>query len=179
MTYLLSVSSAIINKRSLALCIQSLGTSPRSVSKSFLELPSSARIDKVIAIENILNTHSVNHHAYPVLHYYQNPDRRSSLSLNFAILDEAISQLLHETEDEEFRKILSPLRRAMDHYMLHIHENYIHQEKPEAPEDLPSYPSTDLPGEGSELPEDWNRRRILGFLLHSECFEWEDVYSAN
>lgn len=91
MTYLVFVSSAVMDKRSLALAIRDLGKNPAEVVKSLLEPDSSFSYTQVSALQQMIERHSVNHQAYPVLHHYTNPDVASSLSINIAVPDEAVS----------------------------------------------------------------------------------------
>lgn len=174
MTYLISVSSAIIAKRTLARTIQNLGKNPEKIAEKFLELDTSYSYQQIMSIQEMLDNHVVNLQAYPVLHYYSHPKAKVSLSINFTRLDEAVSILLASDKADYLHSELAPLRESLTHFLDHINENYsrkyFRQKQP--PTSLP------LPYEirGANKDELQRRRRILGGFLKSESYNWEDVY---
>ncbi|MBK6264054.1 hypothetical protein JKA74_03310 [Marivirga sp. S37H4] len=178
MTYLVSVSSAVIHKRSLALSIRNLGNSPEEIVNNLLEKDTSFCYQKFSVLQEMIDRHTVNHQAYPVLHYYGNADISSSFNLHLASLDEAISKLLSSLQAQKFHNELMPLRSSLTHFLKHMQQNY--------PQTIKQFniSQDNLPeiGEMSvEFPENhiklYERRKILGGLLRNENFVWEDVYS--
>ncbi|MEQ9442760.1 MAG: ion channel [Cyclobacteriaceae bacterium] len=178
MTYLISVSSAVMHKRALALSIQTIGENPAKVVKGLLEPDSSFSHQQITALQQMLDRHNVNHQAYPVLHYYNSPDISSALSVNLAVLDEATSILLH-SRDQPLYQELQSLRHSLDQFLRHIREKFRHQSDVDNPDinwsevDLPVGL---LPSEVGEDPQLTERRKILGELLYSEALSWSDVY---
>lgn len=178
MTYLISVSSAVIHKRSLALYIRNLGETPEELLNGFLNKDTSFCYQAFSTLQQMIDRHSVNHQAYPVLHYYGNADPDSSFSLNIAVLDEGVSLMLRNQQANDLANELQPLRRSLTRFLQHMEEKYtqtLYREK-----DSDSY----LPKPG-EIPH-WatpdesafkDRRKILGGLLRSESFGWRDVFS--
>lgn len=73
MTYLLSISSAIINKRSLALAVRNLGESPDEIVRNLLNMETSFVYQQLSNLQHLIDQHSTYYQAYPVLHYYNNP----------------------------------------------------------------------------------------------------------
>lgn len=177
MTYLVSISSAVMHKRSLALTIRTLGANPAEVVKSLLEQDIVFSYQQIAHLQQMVGRHSVNHQTYPVLHYYNNPDITSSLSINITVLDEAVSILLHSKASLNIE--LQPLQNALDLFLQHVKQKY--GDLAEA-EDIPAInwfnvnlPDIVLP-ESEEPSALVNRRRILGDLLQGEGFSWHDIY---
>ena len=176
MTYLISVSSAVIHKRTLALYIHNLGETPEKILNDLLEKDPAYCYQIFSSLQQMIDRHSVNHQAYPVLHYYGNADPASSFGLNLPILDEAVRLLLQNQLANELNAELQPLRRSLTRYLRHMEKKYartLHREN-----------DSNLPGPGEvphwALPDEpafKERRKILGGLLRSESFGWKDVYS--
>uniref|UniRef100_UPI0030DC1837 ion channel n=1 Tax=uncultured Salegentibacter sp. TaxID=259320 RepID=UPI0030DC1837 len=95
MTYFLSVASALVNKRTLSKSIYHLGKTPREIAKNILNFDSSFTYQQISELQNLIDKHAVNHHAYPVVHFYRQSKKRDSFSINIARLDEALSILLY------------------------------------------------------------------------------------
>ncbi len=179
MTYLISVSSAVVHKRTLALYIHNLGQTPEELLRNILEKDPSYSYQVFSSLQQMIDRHSVYHQAYPVLHYYGNADVASSFSLNLTILDEAVSLLLRNQQADELYTELQPLRRSLTSFLLHMEEKYRHTLYSEdaAERNLPKageIPHRALPDE----PAFKQRRQVLGGLLRSEHFGWNDVYSG-
>ena len=181
MTYLVSVFSAVMHKRSLALAIRNLGKNPSEVIKNLIDQDSSFTFQQIADLQKMIGRHSINHEAYPVIHYYNNPDSESALSINITILDESVSILLRDTKSNYFNKELRVLRNSIDHFLEHVKEKYNQITHPELIPEINWY-SLDLPDgiliknvkEDRQLTE---RRKILTGLLMTEGFTWQDVYS--
>lgn len=171
MTYLISVSSAVIHKRELARSIHNLGRSPRQIANELLELERPYSLQQLRRLQEMVDRHAVNHQAYPVLHYYAHSEASVSVSLNLVRLDEALSILLTSRVDRELKKVIHPLRYALTHFLNHLEANYsktLIKSK---------HPVTSLPYEVEfkDQGELGGRREILGGLLRSEHYDWEDV----
>lgn len=180
MTYLVSVFSALVNKRSLALAIRTNGKNPADFVKSWMRQDSSYCHQQISALEEMVNRHIVNHQAYPVLHYYNNPETESSLSINLAVLDEAMSLLLLGSKEAIMQEELQSLRNSVSLFLQHLEKRYGHQS--ESGKQLPhiDWHRLTLPESlqvqnppDSELQ---SRRKTLHSLLKSEGFSWKDVY---
>ncbi|GAA5029798.1 hypothetical protein GCM10011506_18360 [Marivirga lumbricoides] len=178
MTYLISVSNAVIHKRSLALAIRNLGTNPEEVAKNLVNKSPSYCYQKFSSLQEMIDTHTVNHEAYPVLHYYGNADYTSSFSINLASLDEAISQILGDITLKDFHLEITPLRSSINHLLLHMEHNFHRTLDKDVAPDFPlPKPNKYLidPLENDMLLQ--HRRSIIGGLLKNEGFRWKDVYS--
>lgn len=182
MTYLVSVSSAVMHKRSLALAIRDLGKNPAEVVKSLLEPDSFFSYTQISALQQMIERHAVNHQAYPVLHHYNNPDIASSLSINIAVLDEAVSILLSSNQ-KPLVKELQSLRNSLSSFLQHVEEKYGLTAENDMLIQVNWYnlslPDAVIRGGMEEDPRIFQRRKVLDSLLKSEGFNWHDVYSES
>ena len=178
MTYLVSISSAIINKRSLGLAIRNLGASPDEIVGILLNMDTSFAYQQLSNLQHAINKHTTYYQAYPVLHYFNNPHKESSLSINFAVLDEALSIMLSSRNKKYLKQEIQPLRKAISHFFQRIEGKY--GEKAEAVPPVNWYnlhlPEGILQENFEELSTLRDRRKVLGDLLKSEGYSWRDVY---
>lgn len=178
MTYLLSVSSAVVQKRSLALSIRSLGVTPAEIVKRLLELDLNFSFQQVSGLQQMVHQLSVYYQAYPVLHFYHNTDDASSLSVNLAALDEAISIMLNSSEFISLHKELQSLRGSINLLLEHLKQRFGDKEGKNP--DINWYklplPERVLQEGFSGNPDLSDRRKVLTSLLHNENRNWKDVY---
>ena len=180
MTYLVSVSSAVIHKRSLALSIRNLGKTPEEMVYRLLNQDVSFSRLNLSTLQDKIERHAINLQAYPVLHNYANSDIPGSLSLNLVTLDEALSILLNSREGEKMKNALTAIRASISYFLSHIENNFSRSiGRLEGPE-IQNLAGWDLVSNTFLIdPSLHNRRKILGGLLKSENFEWQDVYQTN
>ncbi|HEY9186020.1 MAG TPA: ion channel [Salegentibacter sp.] len=177
MTYFLSVSSALINKRSLSKSVYNMGESPQAIAKSILSFDSSFRNQQILELQKMIDRHSVNHHAYPVVHFYRKEKKKDSFGINIARLDETVSILLNSQESKKFREELLLLRNSLSGLFEDIEENFSsNHSTAKDMKDSFNFTQLDLEKASKDLK---NNRRITGDLLKSENFTWKDVYSKN
>lgn len=179
LTYLISVFAAIMQKRSLAFFINKLGNSPSDVVNQLVSQDNNFTFQQVTAIQQMVETHSAHHQAYPVLHYYINADRPSSLSINIAILDEAISIILTNEKEKTLQKELMPLRKSINHFLKHLQDKYHILSEPDRVARI-DWDQLNLPSGSLSLDLDegdlHRRRQVLDELLATEGYSWQDVY---
>lgn len=173
MTYFLSVSSALINKRVLSKSIYNLGKTPQEIADFLLSLDSSYSYQQFLKLQGLVDTHSVNHHAYPVIHFFTESKPKNCFSLNLARLDEALSILIDSPEAGNLQKELIPVRSSITSFLQKLDESFSN-----------SLPNVKSALEPSKFPydnkiskgEDFSfRRRIMERLFKSEGFNWNDV----
>lgn len=173
MTYFISVSSALVNKRSLAKSIYNLGENPEQIVGQLLSFDSSYSYQQLLSLQEMIDKHSVNHKAYPVIHFYTETKPKNCLSINLARLDEALSILIHSKEGEKLREELKPVRSSVSSFLQNLDESFSN-----------SMPTVKNPLDPAKLPyeekagkseDQESRRRILEKLFKSEGFEWKDV----
>ena len=178
MTYLLSVSTGIINKRSIALAVRNLGASPDEVVRSLLEMDTSFAYQQLSGLQQLIDAHATYYQAYPVLHYYSNPMKESSLSTSLAVLDEALSMMLSSRHKQSLSREVLPLRNSLSHFFKRTESKY--GEKAGGAPAI-NWRSLHLPEEMlqagfEEVSTLKSRRKVLGDLLSNEGYSWKDVY---
>lgn len=181
MTYLMQVTSAVMHKRSLALTINNLGNDPASLVNNLINSDKVLTLQQINTLQQLIDRHSTNHQAYPVLHYYTNPQLDSSLSIKISRLYEAIS-ILRSNEQNPFYKDLEGLNSSLSAFLMHVREKYgissendrkieVQWQKLNLPVGVAAAPSP-----SSEVYE---KRKVLDSMLRSEGFDWQDVYSSS
>jgi hypothetical protein len=178
-TYLVSVFSGVMHKRSLSLMLTRLGKDPAEVTKRFVDQDSAFTYQQILAIQRMIDQHSASYQAYPVLHYYINSDQESSLSIHLAILDESLSILFTSSKEYSFTDELIPLRSSINDFLKHLQQKFTLKKKAEECVRI-DWSKLELP-EGSlqlEIDQDdlIHRRKVLDGLLATEGFSWESVY---
>ena len=172
MTYFISISSALVNKRTITKSITSLGDNPLKISNQFLSFNSSYCLQQFLSLQNMIDRHSVYHHAYPVVHFYSHAKEEDSFSLKISRLDEALS-LLASSNTHDYHDDLKPLRQTLSNFLNNLDTNF-----------SSSLPKADQDGDFSELPYEINyekmeplqsRRRVLERLLLSEGYRIADI----
>ena len=173
MTYFISVSSALVNKRTLTKSIYNLGKSPKEIAEKFIQLNSSYAYQQLLNLQEMIDKHSVNHHAYPVIHFYTESKPKNCLSLNLARLDEAFSILIDSPDAGELQQELEPARSSITHFLKNLDENFsesLPRIKNYADAARFPYKGNVLKGENLD-----NRRRFLQKFLKGEGFDWDHV----
>lgn len=179
MTYLVSVSSAVIHKRSLALSIRNLGKTPEEMVYRLLNQDTSFSRQNLASLQEKIERHSVNLQAYPVLQNYANSEIPGSLSLNLVTLDEALSILLNSKEGEKMKNALSAIRGSVTYFLNHVESNFSRTIGKEEGPDIKKLRGWEIISSSSiNDPKLVRRRKILGGLLKSESFKWKDVYDS-
>lgn len=178
MTYLLSVSSAVIQKRSLALSIRNFGKNPLQTVNSLMYMDNNLRCYQLSNLQSMINRHSNFYQAYPVLHYYHHIGVDASLAVNVAVLDEALSIIMHSKGSSELGREVGSLRAALDDLLEHLKNRF--EEETDYTPDI-NWASFDLPqglaGNGFSTGDNLKqRRRVLGGLLRNEGRTWGEVY---
>jgi hypothetical protein len=173
MTYFLSVSSAVVRKRTLTKSINNLGNQPEIIANKLLSLDSSFSYQQVHTLQELVDQHSVSHQAYPVVHYYSRSEEKDCFSINISRLDEALSIIVYSNKGENLQEEIGLLRAAISNFLQNLEKNFSRSlpniEKQIDEQDIPSYINEI---DSNNLNE---RRRILKSLLKSEGFSWNNV----
>lgn len=173
MTYFISVSSALVNKRTLSKSIFNLGKNPEEIANKLVSMDSSYTYQQLLNLQEKIDKHAVNHHAYPVIHFYTEVKPKNCLSLNLARLDEALSIIIGSKEGAKIQEELEPVRSSITQFLQNLKVSFAKSmPNVENPVDRSkfSYEGNVLKNEDLE-----NRRRVLEELFKSEGFKWEDV----
>ncbi|SFG04975.1 MULTISPECIES: ion channel [Salegentibacter] len=177
MTYFLSVASALVNKRTLSKSIYHLGKTPREIATNILSFDSSFTYQQISELQNLIDKHAVNHHAYPVVHFYRQSKKRDSFSINIARLDEALSILLYSIEENKYREELNVLRSSLSDFLEAMEKNFASNLLigDNAGESY-NFPSLNSKKVEKDLQK---RRNILEGLFRSENYTWEDIFAKS
>ena len=186
MTYVISVASAIIDKRSLSLFIANMGDSPQELLTNAWDGESLSGLTSVATeLRQMINRHVQNHRSYSTLHFFHSGRKRSSIAINIVKLDEALSiaLLLFDPGIEKDQRALRPLRNALSMYLDTLDKTFV-----QSAQEIDVLPDlSDLKGEQMEvltdsaaIKEKWSeltpRRKLLAGFLYNNGWNWEDVY---
>jgi hypothetical protein len=186
-TYIMPVLSAVILQVKLSVFINCMGDTPQQIlingwnGKNFDRL-----LKRDAEISNSVIQHSENHKAYPIIHYFHNSALKESIIPSLAMLDEALSMIMHVVAEDArpAQKDLLLLRGSLDFYM-----EVLKQDQKIETDALPAPPDwSELVQQGIPLKKDnleaFNtyetlnkRRRILAHLLQEDGWDWDAVYA--
>ncbi|MHA6280849.1 ion channel [Salinimicrobium sp. CAU 1759] len=177
MTYLISVSSAVIRKRTLSRSISNLGKDPEEVAEKLRQVNSSYKDQQLLSLQEKIDNHLVGHQAYPVVHFFSHSNPDNCFSTNFTRLDEALTIILdpeNNKEKEVGSEELQLLRDTMTNLLVHLHENFSASlPEPENRVKEGSISPQNLTQEQLSNPE--HRRELLSSLLRNEGFSWQSI----
>jgi hypothetical protein len=178
MSYLLSISSAVLHKSLVALSIRNFGEYPREILQNILQMDEGIRTHQILALQQMLDKHIINHKAYPALHFYNTANERNSYGRNIAVLDEAISILYSSSSTLNKHQDILQLRTSITNYIEHLEKEY----------GMLSDVTMDIQWEELNLPKELtmegfnvidtltSRRKVLAGLLKAEKLSWKDIY---
>jgi hypothetical protein len=185
MTYLMSLTTAVIHKRSLSLFIANMGGSPEELVANFYDGDRFSILTDISArLREMINKHNQNHYAHPAVHYFYSTARDESLSINLANVDEAITIIILFVEPKRWREQdITPLRDAISKFLATTSHHY-----PQIRKKIAAYspdikylksrniPIKEHPALSSSSYEMNERRSSLEGLLYSNGWSWSDVY---
>ena len=173
-TYVISVVSAVAEKRQLAGAIHALGSSaPEIVAQAWDGSGFDGLDQHLPPLGKQLELHHQRHLAYPVLHYFHSTERRAALGPAVAAFYDALL-LLSEAVAESAR----PPRRAVAAFVSRLGEAFV-----EPSDEVPPPPATDplrragiplAPEYGAGLG-DADRSRLLRGLVEDGGWPWDDA----
>lgn len=172
MTYFISISSALVNKRTITKSIISLGDTPQKISQKLLKISPTHFFQQLVSLQTMIDRHVVNHHAYPAVHFYSHANKEDSFSLGISRLDEALS-LLQASNDHKFQEDLKLIRESLSNFFKNLEKDFSN-----------SLPQAKNQGDFSELPYKINpddlkdlqyRRLLLERLLKSEGYGIKEI----
>jgi|TARA_R110000737_G_scaffold352871_1_gene400764 hypothetical protein len=117
MTYLISVSSAVIFKRSLAHSITDI------MGLDNYDERINCLYENTDNIRNRINQHNQNHLAYPVVNYFYSLDKKASFSVGLWELNAMLTSL--QNDPTQPLNKLKPLNQAIDNYLSSMGEAFI------------------------------------------------------
>ncbi len=186
-TYYVPVLSAVGLQSKLSLYISSMGKTPQQLLiNSWNGKDFSSFFDNVSDLCQMLLQHTMNHHSYPVIHYFHNSQPQQAIAPALALLDEAY-HLLQQTAVTDKLK-MEMLQTTLDTYMGKMQKSFLknipaHAAAP-TPDLDPLY-KAGIPIKSAEqvkriFEEDLKeRRKLLTALLEKDVWTWQEVYNNN
>ena len=186
-TYFVQILSANGLQNSLATYISGLGSTPQQIllyswnGKDFSKLS-----DKISDLSQMIIQHTMNHHSYPIIHYFHNNNPQQSITPSMARLYDAYCLLENAVKEDANlsqvdRSMLGNAFEAYHHTML---KDFVKQLEPGLT--TPALPTDSLMQEGvpvlqepkeQSLPPKYEKQRMLYTkLLQKEGWGWEQVY---
>ncbi|MCX2740840.1 potassium channel family protein [Pontibacter anaerobius] len=185
-TYFVPVLSAVGLQSKLSLYISGMGKTPQQLLlNSWNGKDFSNFFDNVSDLCQMLMQHTMNHHSYPVIHYFHNNQVKLAIAPAIVLLDEAYHLLKHTTAKDELK--MEMLQTSLDTYLETMQESFLknataHSNAPTP--DLAQLQKQGLLTESTEQvkrvfqQEQKDRRQLLTALLEKDGWSWEQVYSS-
>ena len=186
-SYVISLVSAVLQQRKLAREISNLGATPREVlSYHFSQGSFTGFSEWGSTLAEQLIGHSAQHLAYPVIHFVRAIDRRDSVPVAVACLDETLSILLFEVPKHAQPPLhqLVVLRRAITTYLASAQTQFVDTLPTEPAWPDSSWMFDDFGLQQTQLVDQLapperaalsHRRRLLRALVESANVSWENV----
>ncbi|PZD96347.1 two pore domain potassium channel family protein [Paenibacillus sambharensis] len=180
-SYLISVLSAITQKRSFAQSITGVGSSGSEIVQSVWNGKDLTSMNwLLLTCTSDLGKLTAQHHAYPILHYYHSASVQHSAAVAVVLLDEALTILEHgvPVEFQPDRLLMKEARSSVESYLNTVQSVY-----PGSITDMPPAPSLDkLRQMGIPTSSDHEfdealgkleeRRRRLLSLIQANASKW-------
>lgn len=182
-TFLLEVLSAAVQKRALAVYVQDLGGSPRTIlERSWTGESFDSLEQHLVQLTGMVHLYAEQHLAYPVLHYFHGEQKRSSSTLGIARLHETVL-LLSEGVAPEKRlapQATAPLRAAIAGLSETLKGMADSGGDPPPPPSLEILRSLGIPTVDAERFDDAvarerDLRRFLAGRLHGDGWRWDEI----
>lgn len=181
-SYLLPVLQAIMDKRTLAVYINTLGSTPNEIIRNGYNGKNfDALYHRFGNLENLLLKHGERHVAYPILHYFHTNHKAHSLPLSLAMLDEVMTiQEVYKIDQSDKAFNWDILRGALENFYNRLDDRFV------IPSDTPP-PFNYLKKLPDEFIKDYaedttlalakfqhHRCKVLGYI-HKNGWDWDDV----
>ena len=187
-TYFIPVLSAVNAQKTLAVFINAIGDTPQQIlinswnGKDFSRL-----LGNSADLSTMLLQYSQNHLVYPIIHYFHSNEPKQSVVISLAMLNEAISLLVHAVAEgaRPNNKDLHMLQKALQFYRNTINEIYELKENASQPHpDLLELKKAGIPladglNEGRAGNKDFMAiQQVYARLLASSGWDWPQVYGS-
>jgi hypothetical protein len=182
-TYILSVMSAVVQKRQLAISIHTLGDTPANIVErlgeggDFSELASQADDQKSTIISV-----GQQHLAYPVLHYYHQGDMERALPVALFRLYEALAIVCHGSTslDSSVRVKLQATLYALESFLSVLKHDFVKPARDTPDIDaawLPSTTALDKPSEEiRQYLEGLESQRLWLAYVQKDGWDWQAMW---
>lgn len=182
-TYLISVVSAVVSRRTLAIHVSALGDSAAQILTLGWngERFSPELSQQLVTLTDKVTTIAEQHLAYPVLHYFHTPDRSTSAPIGLAHLEDAMLMLTYAVAPaaRPDTAAVRPLRTVIDRYVTTASATSALPE-PGEPPPVPSLrplSATTIPVVAEtefqqSVAKEAQRRKALCRLVHGDGWSW-------
>lgn len=180
-SYIISVIDAVVQKRSLATSISSLGSSSTEVIENIWNGQDFHDIDLVLVdVSSKISFLTQQHHAYPLLHFYHSSKPQESASVAISILDDTLTVLQFGLREENMTNqlLIKGTKASIGTYLVTLTEAFVDpsEELPITP-DYDSLKREDLPVISEKEFKDMftnqtERRKKLKGAVHVDHHEW-------
>ncbi|GAA4437054.1 potassium channel family protein [Pontibacter saemangeumensis] len=185
-TYFVPVLSAVGLQSKLSLYISGMGKTPQQlILNSWNGKDFSSFFDTVSDLCQMLMQHTMNHHSYPVIHYFHNNKVKLAITPAIVLLDEAFHLLKCTSSKDELK--MEMLQTTLDTYLETMRESFLKND--EAHSDAPTPVLEPLQKQGLLQEnteqvkqvferEQKDRRKLLTALLEKDGWSWKQVYGS-
>lgn len=180
-TYILQIISAVVNKRSFANQVLSIGKTPEKFVREQWNGDGFGAIElQMVSLTSSLATLSEQHLAYPILNYYHAAKYENSIAVAVAVYDDALT-IIAEAVPQKYHPpttILTSGRQTIDSYMQTLKVAFIQASEEVPPEpDLNKIKEDNIPIESEEgfkdkLKDLEQRRKLLYGAIINDAWHW-------
>ena len=176
-TYLLSVTSAALNKRNLSVFISIMADTPISMYNYAMKKEKGMMLlEKCETLSEKLILHANNHFSYPIIHFFLTTNKQRSLSLHVAMLYETTAKIRQDFySDKEVRARCDIIINAVNYLLTTIDIKEGGHVKFENPDINRLAWNKQVKGAG-ENSWDGDITQKLTSFLNSQGWQWADVY---
>ena len=179
-TYVLSVLGAVTQKRTFASNVSGLGETSESVVRAGWTGERFSGFDLPLnTIATRLDELTVNHMAYPILHYFYTADQQYAAVVSVAVLDETLTLLEFGIPEANYqnRATVKSARSSVDNYLEMVNATFTTSDDAPPTPNLDLLRETGLPTVSDEefadsLTDLCDRRRDLLGLVTSDEHSW-------
>lgn len=183
-SYVLSLVTAVNQKRAFASAVTGLGTAPADLIRAGWNGKDLHTLDQPLgSLASRLNTLTEQHKAYPILHYYHTEQAQHASAMGVAILDEALTLLRFgvPAETRPNTAVMESARATIESYLQTLHGAFIEpaDEAPPPPTlaplreiGLPTVPQEEFEEALADLDD---RRRRLRGMIQADAWYWPPI----
>ncbi|MEY9212544.1 two pore domain potassium channel family protein [Thermobifida halotolerans] len=184
LSYLVSLVSAVVQERSLAVLVHALGERPERIcARAWNGDDFTAIVPQLNSLNSAIAALARRHTAYPVLSYFHSRHRAEASAPNLAVLDEALTLMCHAVPpDNQLRGFTVTQTRAAIAELVATGVRGDGDGPPPVPSprvlDSQGIPTVD-PAEFERVFRDHDQRRsALAALLRHQGWDWKNVHPA-
>lgn len=188
-TYFVPVLSAVSLQSKLSLYISGMGRTPQQIlANGWNGKDFSNFFGNTSDLCQLLMHHTLNHHSYPVIHYFHNNEPKRAIAPAIALLHETYQLLANAVPEEAVGNplMLNMLKTSLDAYLETVKGSFLKNPSPKESAPIPDLhlleekgiPLTDKEKVQHAFRVDLQQRRVLmTAILEMDGWSWKEVYS--